>query len=131
MNYIKLSSAMSVLIVFLFISISVITSPILSNACNDLYPSLENDLNKFGIPGISIAIKLPDGKFIQCQAGVKSIKTHKPITENTLFQIGSVTKTFVSALVLLQVQTGKLSLDETIGDAVKRYGVWLPKAAKK
>ncbi|EHL30314.1 serine hydrolase domain-containing protein [Legionella drancourtii] len=48
----------------------------------------------------------------------------QPITANSLFEIGSITKSF-TALLLLQLQTeGKLSLDDKLGKWLPQYSQW-------
>lgn len=99
--------------------------------CSLFNKTLNKSRSEFGVPGISLSTKLPNGQIINCAQGVKNIKTKAPVTTDTLFQIGSVTKTFVSTLVLLEVDANKLSLNETIGETVKKYGQWLPKKAEQ
>ncbi|HWF19729.1 MAG TPA: serine hydrolase domain-containing protein, partial [Verrucomicrobiae bacterium] len=42
-----------------------------------------------------------------------------PVTKDTVFEIGSITKQFTAACVLLLAQEGKLSLDDKINDHLK------------
>ena len=99
--------------------------------CSLFNKTLNKSRSEFGVPGISLSTKLPNGQIINCAQGVKNIKTKAPVTTDTLFQIGSVTKTFVSTLMLLEVDENKLSLNETIGETVKKYGQWLPQKAEQ
>lgn len=76
--------------------------------------------------GISISVSLPgDSQNINVVAGTVSREAGaEPITPETLFQIGSITKSFTAAL-LLQLQTeGKLSLDQSVGDWLPEYPAW-------
>ena len=47
--------------------------------------------------------------------GMASIEFDVPVTGDTVFEIGSVTKQFTAAGILLLAQEGKLSVDDTIG----------------
>jgi CubicO group peptidase (beta-lactamase class C family) len=79
--------------------------------------SLENyiirGMTKWEIPGLSIAI-VKNGK-IQFMKGFGTTKAggFEPVDENTLFMIGSITKTFTSTAISLLQSDGKLSIDDT------------------
>ncbi|WP_228237252.1 serine hydrolase domain-containing protein [Allomuricauda sp. M10] len=46
--------------------------------------------------------------------GFANLETNNPATENTLYRVGSITKTFTAVLVLKAVEEGKLSLSQTL-----------------
>lgn len=68
---------------------------------------------KDGIPGVAVAIADAGGSY-EFDYGVASTKTRRPVTPNTLFEVGSISKTFTATLASL-AQTGEsLSLaDDT------------------
>lgn len=78
-------------------------------------------LGEYHIKGISAAVIFPDGRKWFGTAG-ESFEGHD-IRREMLFPIGSITKTFVSSLVLQLVDEGILTLDDTIRD-------WLPDVQK-
>src|SRR5262249_29607351 len=47
--------------------------------------------------------------------GLANLELSVPVTPETVFEIGSVTKQFTAALILLLEQDGKLSADDKIG----------------
>lgn len=51
--------------------------------------------------------------------GTANVETNLPVTPDTLFQIGSVTKTFTAAAILSLSAEGKLKLDTPIGAYAK------------
>jgi beta-lactamase class C len=64
-----------------------------------------------GIPGMAVAI-VADGRRYLYEFGVNSNATGKPITPDTLFEIGSVSKTFTATLVAIAQAGGQLSLSD-------------------
>jgi D-alanyl-D-alanine carboxypeptidase len=71
------------------------------------------------IPGAEAAVVFPDGRLWAGESGLADLRTRHPVRPDTLFAIGSVTKTFIAALVLSLAQDGKLSLDD-------RLSRWVP-----
>ncbi len=61
------------------------------------------------IPGLVVGI-VKDGKTHYFSYGIASKDTQQPVSENTLFEIGSVSKTFTATLAGYAVATGKLTL---------------------
>ncbi|MCX4163087.1 MULTISPECIES: class C beta-lactamase [Paraburkholderia] len=47
--------------------------------------------------------------------GVASLDTRKPVTQNTLFELGSISKTFTAALTSLAQVDGELALTDKVG----------------
>lgn len=67
---------------------------------------------ELGIPGMSLAI-VKDGEVIFAKGfGYKDLAKQSPVTADTQFAIGSVTKAFTALSVLMSQEEGKLSLDD-------------------
>ena len=66
----------------------------------------ENDL-----PGLAVAVTV-NGKRFFFGYGVASRESGRKVTENTIFEIGSVSKTFAATLAAYAVETGTFSLSE-------------------
>ncbi|HEY5883049.1 MAG TPA: serine hydrolase [Pyrinomonadaceae bacterium] len=67
-------------------------------------------------PGLSIAV-IKDFKIDWARAyGVKDIETNEPVTTETLFQAGSISKSVNAMVAMKKVEEGKLSLDEPINN---------------
>jgi D-alanyl-D-alanine carboxypeptidase len=63
------------------------------------------------VPGLAFAV-LRDGKVIKSQGyGFASVERKAPVTEYTVFEIGSITKQFTAMLVMMLVEDGKINLD--------------------
>jgi len=69
-------------------------------------------LPQFSIPGMAVGIAI-DGKRYVYDYGVMSTETEKPVTGDTLFEIGSVSKTFTATLAAYAAVDGKLSLSDS------------------
>jgi D-alanyl-D-alanine carboxypeptidase len=72
-----------------------------------------------GAPGVFVVVR-EDGEVRSEARGVAEFGTSRPMRADERFRIGSVSKTFVAALVLRLVEEGELRLD----DSVER---WLPR----
>ncbi len=76
------------------------------------------------IPGLSIALVDREGILWAAGFGTTDFKRKIPVTPNTLFYIGSISKTFTSVAVLMAVQDGLLDLDEPITTYVPDFKVY-------
>jgi beta-lactamase class C len=68
-------------------------------------------LEEHGAPGVAVAVTV-DGRHHFFSYGVAAKDTGTPVTENTLFEIGSVSKTITATLATYAQALGKLSLDD-------------------
>ncbi len=78
-----------------------------------------------GVPGISAAVATSDDLWTGV-TGLQRFQPDQPMETDTPLSIGSVTKTFVAAVVLELVQEGKLSL----GDHLSRWETHVPYASR-
>ena len=66
------------------------------------------------IPGAAVAV-VQKGKVVRMKGyGVATLEFNVPVTTETVFEIGSVSKQMTAAGIMLLVQDGKVSLDEKI-----------------
>jgi CubicO group peptidase (beta-lactamase class C family) len=86
----------------------------------DTYDSLSDFVEataaKFGIPGAAVGVWV-DGREIHACHGVTSIDNPLPVDEGTLFQLGSVTKTYTATALMRLVADGRVELEAP----VRRY----------
>lgn len=68
-------------------------------------------MQRYGIPGMAVGI-VKDGHTYVYDFGVISKATGAPVTDDTLFEIGSVSKTFTATLVSYARAGGHLSLPD-------------------
>ncbi|MEV7733290.1 serine hydrolase domain-containing protein [Streptomyces sp. NPDC088921] len=73
-----------------------------------------------GVPGVTLTAK--DGRSTwSTTAGAGNLTTHAPRSADDRYRVGSITKTFVSTVLLQLEAEGRLSLDDTVEK-------WLPGA---
>ncbi|KVA65083.1 class C beta-lactamase [Burkholderia cepacia] len=71
-------------------------------------------MKQYAIPGMAVGI-VADGKPYVFDYGVMSTQTGKPVTGDTLFEIGSVSKTLTATLAADAQEGGELSLADPVG----------------
>ena len=105
------SMALSVALVSIVSSGSTAT-PQQTPTQKDLQTALEEAVAA-GVPGIALAIRGPEGgEFLA--AGDASLEQPRPLGPEDRFRIASVTKAFTAAVVMQQIEEGRLSLDDTV-----------------
>ena len=83
--------------------------------------SIEERMKHWKVPGLSIAV-VKDFKIEWARSfGVKDIDTKDPVTTETLFQAGSISKPVAAMVALKRVQEGKISLDESINNKLQTW----------
>lgn len=77
------------------------------------------------IPATSVSVKFSnDPKIYNFFSGTVTLNGFQDITSHHLFQLGSVTKTYISAIILQLEAEGKLSIDMPIGQWFPEYPRW-------
>jgi len=68
------------------------------------------------IPGVGIAL-VADGEILWSGGvGLADRETRRPVDADTLFRVGSITKTFIALAVMKLVEEGRLDLDARVAD---------------
>ncbi len=63
------------------------------------------------VAGVALTLVTPDEVIWSGALGLADVKTQRPVSPETLFRIGSVTKAFTALALLMLDQQGELSLD--------------------
>ena len=104
----------------LSVAITLVALPLLGQA--DVAPSMPEQIEAYvkaemsrqKIPGMAVAV-VKDGKVVVAKGyGLSNVEHLVPMTPETVFQSGSLGKMFTAAVVMLLVEDGKLSLDDSI-----------------
>lgn len=109
-------------IYFLFIA-SLLISVGRSNAQKPTDPRLKGldtfalrILKEWDAPGVTIAVVEKNKVIYTGGFGYSNYEKKIPVTENTLFAIGSCTKAFTSSILGMLEKEGKVSLDKPVRD---------------
>ncbi|WP_080059375.1 serine hydrolase domain-containing protein [Spirosoma aerolatum] len=90
---------------------------------DDLDDFIRSQMQKRGIPALSLAI-IQDGKILKAQSyGFIDKQGKVPVTTNTLFQAGSVSKSVAAMGALYLVEQNQLFLDENVNIKLKSWKV--------
>jgi D-alanyl-D-alanine carboxypeptidase len=85
---------------------------------------IEAEMRKQHIPSLSLAV-VQGGKVVKTKAyGLANMELDVNATPNTVYQLQSITKSFVASGIMLLVEDGKLALD----DKITKYLSGLPQA---
>lgn len=69
----------------------------------------------FGVPSVSVAV-IENGNPVYAKAfGFANLADKKPATTDTRYAVGSISKQFTAAALLLEQEKGKLSLSDPVG----------------
>ena len=88
---------------------------------NDKYTAVMNAVVDPGGPGAAVGVQHGDRPPYVAGFGLADIEWGTAITADTVFRIGSVTKQFTAAAILLLAEDGKLGLDDTIQSVLTDY----------
>lgn len=80
----------------------------------DLCDTLEAKRQEYHIPGMALVIVHNDQVLLARGFGVADVESAKSVDADTLFCIGSSTKSFTSAAVGMMVEEGKMSWDDPV-----------------
>ena len=95
------------------ISAASLTNPKFNS--EELHRMLQQDIERYNIPAASLSVGVMGDRIINVNVGLSDIEKNKKITPGQLFIIGSVSKSFLVAVVLDLIQQGKITLNDTLG----------------
>lgn len=85
---------------------------------------IESQMRQKKIPGVSLAI-VRDGQVIKTKGyGYSNLELRAPVTEQTVFEIGSLTKQFTAVLVMMLASEGKIGLDDKLARYFEVPAAW-------
>ena len=77
---------------------------------------IRQQMKKQHIPGLSLAV-VRNGKIVKAMGyGLADVELNVSATPETLYEIGSITKQFTATAVMMQVEDGKIGIDDKISE---------------
>ncbi len=96
------------------IAATLIVAPAHAAPMDEVDAVVREAMAKGNAPGVAVAI-IAKGEVVAAKGyGLANVELDVPVSERTVFQSGSVGKQFTAAAVMLQVEDGKLKLDDPI-----------------
>ncbi|NOG54746.1 MAG: serine hydrolase [Planctomycetes bacterium] len=86
----------------------------LDQRIESLKQALDQRSDELHIPGLAVAVVLEDDVVLSEGFGWADVENRRPVTDHTLFAIGSTTKAFTSTLIGMMVDDEAMSWDDPI-----------------
>ncbi|HJR78624.1 MAG TPA: serine hydrolase domain-containing protein [Anaerolineales bacterium] len=94
------------------------TSHIKDKKFKKISQTIISEMKRLKVPGVAIGI-LHNGKEHTAGFGITSVEHPLPVTPDTLFQTGSISKTFTGTLLMQLAEQGKVDLDAPVKKYIK------------
>lgn len=105
------------LFTILFVSTRVVSAQAANPSPERVDDFVHAEMQRQKVPGVAVAIVSKGELLVAKGYGYSNVEHRVPVTNETIFQSGSLGKQFTSAVVMLLVEEGKLTLD----DPMTRY----------
>jgi CubicO group peptidase (beta-lactamase class C family) len=81
-----------------------------------------------GVPGAALGVWADGSEYLTAH-GVLSAATGVPVTPDSLFHVGSITKLWTGTMIMQLTQEGRLSLDTTVAELLPGLRLGIPDAS--
>jgi D-alanyl-D-alanine carboxypeptidase len=99
-------------------AVRVVDSTMPAETDEELSAALAETVQRYGVPGAVVAITDPELGDWRATAGAADTDTDEPMTDDLVWPIRSITKSFTVTALLQLVDDGEVSLDDTIDEWV-------------
>lgn len=83
---------------------------------DSLKAKIDSIAKKHRIPGAQVLVFTSDSILYKQNIGFKNLATKDPVIDQTMFRLGSITKSFVAVTALQLIEKGELHLDDKLKD---------------
>jgi len=123
--------ALTFLVLWIALGAAAAQSPAKQTKLEGFDSFVEEVLKEWQVPGLAIAV-VEDGKLIHSKGyGTRNIDKGLPATPNTLFAIGSITKSFTALSLGILAEEGKLDWDKPVRDYLPGFRLHDPLASER
>ena len=88
------------------------------------------EMKRLKVPGVAIGISHRGQEYAE-GFGITSVEHPLPVTADTLFQTGSISKTFTGTMIMKLVEDGKVDLDAPVRKYIEDFKVGDPDVTEK
>ena len=106
------------------------TSHITDTKFRKISKRIVSEMRRLEVPGVAIGIWHKGREHLEGY-GITSVEHPLPITPDTLFQTGSISKTFTGTLLMMLAEQGKVDLDAPVRKYIKDFNLQDKSVAKK
>ncbi len=92
--------------------------------------NISSEMKRLKVPGAALGV-YHDGKEFSAGFGRTSVENPLRVTPDTLFQVGSISKTFTGTILMRLVEQGLLDLDTPIRKILPKFKMSDPEVEKK
>jgi CubicO group peptidase (beta-lactamase class C family) len=110
----------------LFVSVTFLPAYGQDAPLNGFDDYVNKALREWEVPGLAIAIVKDDRIVLAKGYGVRKLGDPTPVTERTLFAIGSSSKAFTAAAIAMLVDEGKLKWDDPVTKYLPAFQLYDP-----
>ncbi|MBI5351986.1 MAG: beta-lactamase family protein [Chloroflexi bacterium] len=92
----------------------------MENKFSKLSAKIVKDMKRLRVPGVALGV-WHKGVETTAGFGVTSVEHPLPVTPDTLFQVGSISKTFTATIIMQLVEQGKIDLNAPVKKYLKDF----------
>jgi CubicO group peptidase (beta-lactamase class C family) len=98
------------------------TTPITDPNFKKIARQIVSEMKRLDVPGVTVGI-YHKGQEFSAGFGITSVEHPLPVTVDTLFQTGSISKTFTGTAIMMLVEQGRVDLDAPVKKYIKEFKV--------
>ena len=106
------------------------TSHIKDRTFKKIAQKIVSEMKRLDVPGVAIGIWHKGREYTE-GFGVTSVEHPLPVTPDTLFQTGSISKTFTGTIIMKLVEDGRVDLDAPVKRYIEDFKVQDPAVTEK